>query len=58
MTDEQASWIGGHDSDFLSRDLFNHLASGKVAQWKMLVQIMPIDASTSYKYDIFDITKG
>jgi len=45
------------DPDHATKDLFDHLASGKTAVWTAYVQIMPIAAAAKYKWNIFDITK-
>ena len=35
--------------DFATQDLFEHLASGKVATWTVQVQIMPESDGFKYK---------
>jgi len=45
------------DADHATRDLFDHIASGKQAVWSAYVQIMPLDAAAKYKWNVFDITK-
>lgn len=57
LTDDQASYIAGKDPDFATRDLYEYLAQGNKAEWKMMVQIIPWEDAWNYKYDLFDITK-
>jgi len=43
--------------DYSSKDLFDHLRSGKSASWTFSVQIMPEAEAANYKWNIFDVTK-
>jgi len=45
------------DPDHSTKDLFNHIQSGKQAVWKAFVQIMPVQEAVKYKWNVFDITK-
>lgn len=47
----------GEDPDYATRDLYNHIASGKEAAWKFSVQVIPIEEGENYKWDVYDITK-
>lgn len=54
---QQAALLAGQDPDYATRDLFNHIASGKEAVWKLFVQIMPAAEAEDYRFDILDVTK-
>lgn len=45
------------DPDYATRDLFEHIASGKEVEWRMYVQIMPYLDAFLTSYDPFDVTK-
>lgn len=47
----------GNDADHATRDLFNHIASGGEASWKVYVQLMPFEEASKYRFDPFDVTK-
>mmetsp|Transcript_18216 Transcript_18216/g.31013 ORF Transcript_18216/g.31013 Transcript_18216/m.31013 type:complete len:494 (-) Transcript_18216:92-1573(-) len=57
LTQEEATKIAGEDPDYSTRDLFEHIDSGKEATWTFYVQIMPVEDGEKYKFDIFDVTK-
>lgn len=57
LTAEEAAAVVARDPDHATRDLFDHIRSGGVAAWKAYVQIMPIEAAETYRYDPFDVTK-
>jgi catalase len=57
LTGAEAGGLAGRDPDHATRDLFEHIKSGKVASWKAYVQIMPFADAETYRYDPFDITK-
>jgi len=54
---EKAALLAGQDPDYATRDLFNHIASGKEAVWKFCVQVMPSADADNYRFDILDVTK-
>jgi len=57
FTAAEATAMNAKDPDFATRDLFNHIASGGIAAWKVFVQIMPYDLAWNYKFNPFDVTK-
>lgn len=57
FTAEEAQAKASNDPDHATRDLFDHIAAGKVAAWKAFYQIMPVADGPKYKWDIFDVTK-
>jgi catalase len=57
FTDTEAAEVKKHDPDSATRDLFEHIASGKSATWTMYAQIIPESKAESFKWNIFDVTK-
>lgn len=57
MDARTATKVCGQDPDHATRDLFNHIASGKTATWTAFAQIMPVDDAAKYKWNVFDVTK-
>jgi len=57
LTQEEAQKLVGQDGDHATRDLFNHIASGKEATWKVYAQIMGYEEAFKYRYNPFDVTK-
>jgi catalase len=57
FTAEEAVKMSGVDPDHATRDLFNHIANGGEARWKVFAQIMPYEDAFKYKYNPFDVTK-
>jgi len=57
LTGSEAAAIAAKDPDHATRDLFEHIRSGKVAAWKAYVQIMPFEDAETYRYDPFDVTR-
>jgi len=57
FTAAEAKDMDAKDPDFATRDLFNHIAGGGIAAWKVFVQIMPYADAWTYKISPFDITK-
>lgn len=57
LTRDQAIKLAGEDADHATRDLFDHIAAGQVAAWKVYAQIVPFAEAKNYAWNIFDITK-
>jgi len=57
LTQEESNKLAGQDLDHATRDLFNHIANGGEAAWKVYVQIMSLEDATKYRFNPFDITK-
>eukprot|EP01121_Diplochlamys_sp_Union-15-3_P006299 TRINITY_DN167_c0_g1_i5.p1 TRINITY_DN167_c0_g1~~TRINITY_DN167_c0_g1_i5.p1 ORF type:complete len:491 (-),score=99.25 TRINITY_DN167_c0_g1_i5:28-1500(-) len=57
LPQEEADKIKGYDLDYATRDLFEHIASGKEAAWRLFVQIMPYEEAFTYRFNPFDVTK-
>lgn len=53
---DEAAALAGSDPDHATRDLHEHIGSGKQAAWSVEVQIMPEADAQTYRYDPFDVT--
>lgn len=56
-TNEEAVRMAGENPDYATIDLFEHIADGNEAAWKVYVQIMPLEDAATYRFDPFDVTK-
>jgi catalase len=54
---DEADAMKASDADCATRDLYDHIASGKEAAWRLHMQIMPVADAATYRYNVFDITK-
>jgi catalase len=57
LSADEAAKIKSSDADYATKDLFDHIASGKSATWTLKVQIMPEADGYKYQWNIFDVTK-
>jgi catalase len=57
LTAKEAAETAARDPDHATRDLFNHIAGGGIAAWKVYVQVMPLADADTYRYDPFDVTR-
>jgi len=57
LSPAQVKEIEAETKDYHTRDLYNHIASGKSASWTFHIQVMPEADAETYRYDITDITK-
>lgn len=57
FTSAQAADVRRDDPDHATRDLFEHIASGKTATWTLHIQVMPEEDAVNYKWNVFDVTK-
>ena len=57
LTHEEAQRLCGVDADHATRDLFQHLANGGEAAWRVCVQIMKPEEAARYRFHPFDVTK-
>ncbi len=55
--DGEAAALRSSDPDFATRDLHEHIKSGGESAWRLSVQIMPVKAAASYRFNVLDITK-
>jgi catalase len=49
--------MASEDPDFHRRDLWNALAAGDAAEWRLEMQIMPFEEAADYRFNSFDVTK-
>lgn len=57
LTQHEADQMAAMDTDYHTRDLFEHIAAGNYPSWTMHVQIMPYEDAESYRFNPFDLTK-
>ncbi len=57
FTQDEADQMASMDTDYHTRDLFEHIAGGEFPSWSLKVQIMPFDDATDYRFNPFDLTK-
>jgi catalase len=57
FTAAEAAVVAGEDPDFHRRDLWDALAAGDAAEWRLEMQIMPFEDAASYRFNPFDLTK-
>jgi len=58
LTEEEVNKVHlSGDLDYATRDLFNHIANGGTAAWRVYVQLMPYEEAFTYRFNPFDITK-
>ena len=57
FTSQEAQSLAGSDPDHATRDLFEHIAHGGTAAWKVCIQVMPYEEAFKYPINIFDVTK-
>src|SRR2546421_9639032 len=54
----EADAMVSEDPDFLRRDLWDAIASGDAAEWRLAVQITPFEEAGEYPLNPFEPTKG
>lgn len=57
LSSEEADKLKSSDPDYATRDLFNHIESGKTAEWTLYIQAMPEKEAEKYEWNILDVTK-
>ena len=57
FTDAEAKAMTAEDPDFHRRDLWETLAAGNAAEWRLEMQVMPIAEAADYRFNPFDLTK-
>ncbi len=56
-TRQEAVEMDGKNPDYATVDLFDHIAGGNEAAWRLFVQVMPFEDASTYRFDPFDVTK-
>jgi catalase len=57
LTQAQADARAAEDPDFHRRDLWEAIAAGDAAEWRLEMQIMPFEDAAEYRFNPFDLTK-
>ncbi len=57
FTQDEADQMASVDTDYHTRDLFEHIRDGEYPSWTMQVQVMPYDDAAGYRFNPFDLTK-
>jgi catalase len=57
LSADTAAKIAGENPDYHTEDLFNAIENGDFPEWKLYVQIMPLEDANTYRFDPFDVTK-
>ena len=57
FTDSDAKAMMADDPDYHTRDLYESIASGQEAVWRLEMQVMPFEDAWTYRYNPFDLTK-
>jgi catalase len=57
LTAQEAARIAGTDPDYCQRDLMGAIDRGEFPPWTLKVQIMPLGAAATYRFNPFDLTK-
>jgi catalase len=57
FTQHEADQMTAVDTDYHTRDLYEHIEVGDNPSWTMYVQVMPYDDAEHYRFNPFDLTK-
>lgn len=57
FTQHEADQMAAADTDYHTRDLFEHIRDGDFPSWTLKVQIMPYEEAADYRFNPFDLTK-
>jgi catalase len=57
FTQDEADQMAAVDTDYHTRDLFEHIRDGDHPSWTLFVQIMPYEDAKTYRFNPFDLTK-
>ena len=57
FTQHEADQMAAADTDYHTRDLFEHIRDGEYPSWTLYVQVMPFDDAKTYRFNPFDLTK-
>ena len=57
FTQDEADQMAAVDTDYHTRDLFEHIRDGEYPSWTLYVQVMPFDDAKTYRFNPFDLTK-
>ncbi|MCE3549919.1 catalase [Pseudonocardia sp. RS11V-5] len=57
FTQHEADQMAAADTDYHTRDLFEHIRDGDYPSWTLHVQLMPYEDAKTYRFNPFDLTK-
>ena len=57
FTQDEGDQMAAVDTDYHTRDLYEHIADGEYPSWSLKMQIMPFDDAANYRFNPFDLTK-
>jgi catalase len=57
FTQDEADQMAAIDTDYHTRDLFEHIRDGEHPSWTLHVQVMPYADAEGYRFNPFDLTK-
>ncbi len=57
FTQDEADQMAAMDTDYHTRDLFEHIRDGEFPSWTLKMQIMPFEDAKTYRFNPFDLTK-
>ncbi len=57
FTQDEADQMAAVDTDYHTRDLWEHIRDGQRPSWTLKVQIMPFEDARGYRFNPFDLTK-
>jgi len=57
FTQDEADQMAAVDTDYHTRDLYEHIRDGNFPSWTLKMQIMPFEDAATYRFNPFDLTK-
>ncbi|WP_420879755.1 catalase [Rhodococcus sp. (in: high G+C Gram-positive bacteria)] len=57
LTQDEGDRMAATDTDYHTRDLWEHIDSGDYPTWTLKMQIMPYEDAKTYRFNPFDLTK-
>jgi catalase len=57
FTQDEGDQMASMDTDYHTRDLWEHIRDGKYPSWTLYVQVMPYEDAATYRFNAFDLTK-
>ncbi|PJI93993.1 catalase [Luteimicrobium subarcticum] len=57
FTQDEGDQMASMDTDYHTRDLWEHIRDGEHPSWTLFVQLMPYDDAKTYRFNPFDLTK-
>ncbi|MBA2310910.1 MAG: catalase [Pseudonocardiales bacterium] len=57
FTQDEGDQMAAADTDYHTRDLYEHIEGGEFPSWTLKMQIMPFEEAKTYRFNPFDLTK-